>query len=341
VRFALDEDIVALRDGVAAYLAKACPPEAVRSAWDGGGGPGAAPELWAGLAAMGVLGVLAPPGAGGVDAGHVAAAAVLVEAGRVAAPLPLAEVAGVAVPVLAAAGDPTGILPGVVAGHVQVAVGTAAGVPAASSADWYLLGTSLHPRSEVTLSPRRSVDRTRDLAAVTPSGPGVPLQVPAGAPAAADLAALASAAVLLGLGRGMLDQAVAHAKQRQQFGVPIGSFQAVKHRLADALLGLELAAPTVWAAAHDLHRRLPHAPRSVSLAKAACSDAASATARTALQAHGAMGYTDDHHLHFWLKRAWCLAAEHGTAAWHRDRIARHLGLVPTPSPPPTPTEERP
>jgi alkylation response protein AidB-like acyl-CoA dehydrogenase len=125
----------------------------------------------------------------------------------------------------------------------------------------------------------------------------------------------------------MLAQTVAYVKERRQFGVPIGSFQAVKHRLADTLVGLELAAPTVWAAAHDVDVRSAHAGRSISLAKAMASDAATAAARTALQAHGAMGYTDDHHLHLWLKRTWCLAADHGTSAWHRSRIAWDLGLA--------------
>jgi hypothetical protein len=128
----------------------------------------------------------------------------------------------------------------------------------------------------------------------------------------------------------MVQMTVEYVKERRQFGVPVGSFQAVKHHLADATMHVEFAAPTVWAAAWELSHPEAAAPeraaRSVSLAKAMASDAATRAARTALQCHGAMGYADEYHLHMWMKRAWCLAASYGTALEHRRRLGAGFGL---------------
>jgi alkylation response protein AidB-like acyl-CoA dehydrogenase len=132
--------------------------------------------------------------------------------------------------------------------------------------------------------------------------------------------ALAAAAQLLGLGHGMLVTTVEYVKQRQQFGVPIGSFQAIKHQLADALKELAFARPAVWRAAETRDRI------HVSMAKAMASDAASFVARRALQCHGAIGYTVEYDLHRFLKQTWVLARAHGDAAWHREQIAKELHL---------------
>jgi alkylation response protein AidB-like acyl-CoA dehydrogenase len=135
-----------------------------------------------------------------------------------------------------------------------------------------------------------------------------------------DQLALGAAAQLVGLGQRMLDMTVDYAKQREQFGVPIGSFQAVKHHLADALKDIAFARPAVRRAAATLD------PRDISMAKAMASDAASLSARHALQCHGAIGYTVEHDLHRFLQRTWILARSHGDAAWHRERIATLLEI---------------
>jgi alkylation response protein AidB-like acyl-CoA dehydrogenase len=136
-----------------------------------------------------------------------------------------------------------------------------------------------------------------------------------------DLASLGAAAQLVGLGQRMLDLTVGYVKQREQFGVPIGSFQAVKHHLADALKELAFARPAVWRAGAD------PTPVHVSMAKAMASDAASFVARQALQCHGAIGYTVEYELHRYLKQTWTLARAHGDAAWHRERIATALEII--------------
>jgi alkylation response protein AidB-like acyl-CoA dehydrogenase len=135
-----------------------------------------------------------------------------------------------------------------------------------------------------------------------------------------DRLALGAAAQLVGLGQRMLDLTVEYVQQREQFGVPVGSFQAVKHHLADSLKELAFARPAVWRAAATME------VRDISMAKAMASDAASFAGRQALQCHGAIGYTVEHDLHRYLKQTWALARTHGDAAWHRDRIATLLEM---------------
>jgi alkylation response protein AidB-like acyl-CoA dehydrogenase len=139
-----------------------------------------------------------------------------------------------------------------------------------------------------------------------------------------DRGALGTAAQLLGLGRHLLDVTVEYARHRQQFGAPIGSFQAVKHKLADVRLALEFARPVVYRAAYSVAGGDEARPTHVSMAKAYASDATLLAARHALQVHGAIGYSYEHDLHLWLKRAWALAAAWGDAAWHRARVGRAI-----------------
>ena len=135
-----------------------------------------------------------------------------------------------------------------------------------------------------------------------------------------DLGALMSAAQLVGLADAMLARATDYAKLRQQFGQPIGAFQAVKHQLSNCAVAIEFAKPVVWRAAQALEDGLASAPVHVSHAKLAATDAAILTAETAIQVHGAMGYTYEVDLHFWMKRAWALAGAWGDRSFHLRRI---------------------
>jgi alkylation response protein AidB-like acyl-CoA dehydrogenase len=331
VYFAFDDDQLALRDAVAGLLEKRAGLPYLQQAWADPASD-ATWSVWKDLAEMGVQGLMAPEAAGGSGMDWVTTALVLAEAGRAALPLPLLETAAVGVSMLLSAGDPAGILPSVVDGTAVLTVRGGSDeqtlVPASSRADWYLLGSTLYRRDEVRIDPVPSVDRTRDTAVVSPIGSGMPVEGPAADPSEAG--ALATAAVLVGLGRALVRMTVDYVKDRQQFGVPVGSFQAIKHHLADATMYVEFAAPTVWAAAWEMDHAgqvgAAQVSRSVSLAKAMASDAAERAARIALQCHGAIGYTDDYHLHFWLKRVWCLAPSFGSARQHRVRIGSQLGL---------------
>lgn len=148
-----------------------------------------------------------------------------------------------------------------------------------------------------------------------------------------DRAAVATAAELLGLCDRMIGMTAEYAKTRHQFGKPIGSFQAVKHLLANAAVKLEFARPVVYAAAWHLDRHDAGEPASASgddasriasTAKAYASDAASEAARVALQVHGAIGYTWECDLHLFLKRTWALTEAWGSASDHRQRVLSSL-----------------
>jgi alkylation response protein AidB-like acyl-CoA dehydrogenase len=122
----------------------------------------------------------------------------------------------------------------------------------------------------------------------------------------------------------MLDLGIDHGAQRKQFGKPIGSFQAVKHLLADVAVKIEFARPVVWRAAYGLSRNDPRAAVQVSHARLAAGDAALLAARRSLQVHGAMGYTWESDLQMFMKRAWALDAAWGDRAFHKTRVAAHL-----------------
>jgi alkylation response protein AidB-like acyl-CoA dehydrogenase len=140
-----------------------------------------------------------------------------------------------------------------------------------------------------------------------------------------DLAAVALAAEQVGGARRCLDMAVAHAKARVQFGRPIGSFQAVKHKLADVLVAVD-SARSVAAAARAAADGAEDLPLLASTAKAHCSEAYVHAAAESIQVHGGVGFTWDHDAHLYFKRARSSALLFGDPAWHRERVARLLGL---------------
>jgi alkylation response protein AidB-like acyl-CoA dehydrogenase len=294
-----------LRQTVRAALARLCPPAVVRAAW----GAPLPRALWREFASAGVLGLLVPEAHGGLGLTEVELAIALEEAGRVALPGPVVETAAVAPAIL-----PPEQLPRLAAGELVVAIGGDP-VPHALDADLVIVGGIARAAADVTLAPVPAVDGTRRLARVTPRGAGVSVGD------APDRGALGAAAVLLGLARRMLEMAVEHVKVREQFGRPVGSFQAVKHHLANAAVRVELAAPVVARAATAAARREATAGERASMAKACASDAALFVARVALQCHGAIGYAFEHDLHMWMKRTWALAGAWGDAASHRARLA--------------------
>jgi alkylation response protein AidB-like acyl-CoA dehydrogenase len=122
----------------------------------------------------------------------------------------------------------------------------------------------------------------------------------------------------------MLAMSVRHALQREQFGRAIGSFQSVKHQLADVHVDIGFAAPVVARAAWSVTTAQPGAPVEASHARLAAMRAAESAARTALQVHAGIGYTYEHDLHMWMKRSWTLASLWGGGSWHRSRIAQSV-----------------
>jgi alkylation response protein AidB-like acyl-CoA dehydrogenase len=333
MRLALTGEQEAVRDAVREALEKACPPAVVRAAWPGAGADPAAVDALAGvLARMGVPGMAAPPEHGGSGLDDVGVAAVLVELGAAAVPLPIAGTAAVAVPLLVAAGDPGGRLAGVVDGTTRVAVRDVPGpVLYAGRADRVLDLTggraSLLPADGAPLS---TVDGS--LAARTIDGRDgeVVTEDPALVASARERMCVATAAQLIGLCRRMLDLTVTHVRARKQFGVPVGSFQAVQHRLADALVHVEFAEPAVHAAAWAVGTGAAQRRRDVSAAVVLAVEAARFVARAALQCHGAIGHTVEYDLHLYAKRAWALTATCDLDA-HLERLAGALDLPDGPA----------
>jgi alkylation response protein AidB-like acyl-CoA dehydrogenase len=316
------------------FLERECTPAQIRALWDTD--TGRSKQRWARLAEMGLLGALVPERHGGLGMDEVDLVLLLEETGRAALPEPVLDTAAVGVPLLAGlAGSALADdwLRRVPAGDAILAVGHHANafVADAHVADLLLLqhGDALHavPRARTTLERQPCNDPSRRLFSVQWS-PAGDTRVAGGAEAkrllaaALDRGALGAAAELVGIGQQLVDLAVRYASQREQFGRPIGSFQAVKHMLANVAVRLEFARPVVYRAAFSVARDAATRAVDVSHAKVAAAEAAAQAARVALQVHGAMGYTWEVDLHIWMKRAWALGLAWGSTAWHRERVAR-------------------
>jgi alkylation response protein AidB-like acyl-CoA dehydrogenase len=138
---------------------------------------------------------------------------------------------------------------------------------------------------------------------------------------ALDAAAVGLAAESLGGAERALERAVEYVKVREQFGRPVGSFQAVQHMAAEAAARIEPARALVWYAAWAFDARPKEAPLAASMAKAACCDVYRAVARTAVEMHGGIGFTWENDMHLYLKRSLANAAAFGDSDWHRERVA--------------------
>ncbi len=336
MRFAFTDDQKMLRDTVRDVLQRECAPEVVRTVWEGR--PEAAASVWATLAETGLIGMAAPQDAGGMAMTELDSILPLEEIGYAALPGPLVDTMAVGIPLLDAAGtdaQKAQWLEAAASGHAKIVVAfeDQVIVPHAASADVLIAERGgvarCVPMSEVSAIPERSVDRARQLARIhfderQSHRMRDDVDGQALLSLAKERAALATAAQLVGLSRRMLDMAVQYAKDREQFGKPIGAQQAVKHRLANALIEQEFSRPMVYRAGWSLSTNQETAQVDVSLAKIYAGEAATFVAKQALQVHGAIGYTIECDLHMWMKRAWALAATHGDSAFHRERVGRHV-----------------
>ena len=244
--------------------------------------------------------------------------------GRAALPGPLIETVAVVPSLLTSAGA-VADLPKIAAGELLATVAIPPFVPFAVDADaaglaLLLADGDLHRSPAVTT--QRSIDPTRSLSELGRGEVIGSLESRGPAMRAYDLGALACSAQVLGLGTALVEMSTTYAGQRIQFGRPVGSFQAVKHLLADAHVGLELARPLVYGAA--LSVGTPEHGRDVSAAKVACSEAAYRASRAALQVHGAIGYTAEFDLSLWLTKVRALYSAWGTVAQHRRRVLAEL-----------------
>lgn len=292
---------------------------------------------WRKIVELSLAGALVSEESGGLGLKPVDFALAAEACGYACLPEPLVENTGVALPLLAAvkSEQAQATLAKALAGEITVAVGHAAN---AFVADADTAGALL-------------VERDRELHLVTPGDAHVVAQpaidpfrrlftidfTPSAATrvaeaaeakslldAAFDRGALFTAAQLLGIAQRCVDLAVAYAKERYQFGKPIGSYQAVKHQLATAQVKIEFAKPVLYAAAASLPQNDIYSRARISHAKLAALEAADLSARTAIQVHGAMGYSWEVDIHLFLKRAIGLDSWWGGPAFHRKRVAERV-----------------
>ena len=296
MRFAFTDDQLAFRDAVRELLEKECTPAHVRAAWSNT--TGRVPGLWDKLADMGVIAMLAPELQGGLGLTLVDLVLILEETGRAALPEPIVETAAFGVPYLERA-------------DLSVAVGHTL-VPWADTVDVIITDAGRFARDAVELVAHPSADGARRVFEVH----GTPEKIGgASLEAAFDRAVVGTAAQQCGLAQRMLDMTADYTKERRQFGVAIGTFQAVKHHLANARIALEFARPLVYRAAATVD------PVHAAMAKYKADEAALAAAKAALQCHGAIGYTTEYDLHLYMKRAWALSRSLADGRSLRNRVA--------------------
>ena len=324
MHFDLDADQLALRDAARALLDDLASPSRVRAVVDGPDGERVDTALWAAMVEQGWPGVATAETSGGLGLGWVEACVLLEEVGAHVAPAPILGTL-VALDALAAAGrdvvsllDGTGWAAVASTGHREVV----AHLPGAQVVV-AVRGDELVAWDEPAATPEAALDRTRAMAWFDPDAAGAGT-VLGGADAVARhrrVGAVAHAAELLGCARRMLDDSVAYAKERVQFGKPIGSFQAVKHRCADMLVDVEGMRSAVWWAAWCVAAGHPDAEVAAATAKAWCSEAGPRVCESALQVHGGIGFTWECDVHLHLKRAQFDAGAFGDATSHLDRLA--------------------
>jgi alkylation response protein AidB-like acyl-CoA dehydrogenase len=326
--FSLSDDQQLLRDTARNLLSKECPTALLRAHIDD---PSAADPLWEHLRDFAALG-----------AGDCADLCLfLEEVGYVAAPGLFFPTVALAAPILTVAGDEH--LGALLAGETTATVGLAGAdgiwtpnddpvktfVPEADRAEWIVV-VDAGPRIRVVAStdaklrPVGTADFSRRVFEVeAPTGPGVTVDGDA-LRAALERSTVALAAEMVGTAHRLFDMALAYAKERIQFDVPIGSFQAIQHKLADTSLAVERATAAVQYASMTIDADDPERHRATHVAKAAAGNAATRAGKDAQQVFGGIGYTWEHDLHLFTRHAF--GSEHwmGTTDWHHDRLAELL-----------------
>jgi len=319
MEFALDEQQRDFAASIDAALGAADLPGAVR-AWSAGDvTPGR--KVWEQLANLGVTALLVPEKFDGIDAHPVDLVVALERLGRWCVPGPVAESIAVA-PVLLGSDDQAERCAQLASGELIATVAMPPQVPRAVDADTaglVLLADGSTVAEAEAGTEHESVDPSRRLYDVAATGNSwqIPKEV---VKRAYELGALATAAQLVGAAESLLDAAVDYAKQRTQFGRVIGSYQAIKHKLADVHIAIELARPLVYGAAVAVADEPSASARAVSAAKVAAAEAGLLAARSALQTHGAVGFTQEHDLSLRLLRVQALRSAWGTPQEHRQRV---------------------
>ena len=319
--FTFTPDQIEFRNSVRDLLLNRCPPSVIRDASSGGD---LDRELWHALADMGLMATTTAEDSGGLGLDERWLELPLEEAGYFGLPYPIVETAAVAMPILAGRVDSRSLL-------TTDLGGTA--IPNCLDADYLLLtlhedGLTFAAQQGLVVEARTSIDKSRRTGYVV-RGLSDADRIVADRALAFDRGAWGTAAVLIGLSQRMLDMTTKYVADRRQFGVPVGSFQAVKHHLSDAAMQIQFSRPVVRRAAWSIATGQSTRSRDVSIAKAFASETASLVSATTLQCHGAIGYTEEYDLQLLLNRSWALIRSWGDAEWHRQRVGYAIGLAST------------
>ena len=327
MNFDLSDDQKEIQRTAREFLAARYKPEEVRRlALDDE--RGFTDDQWREMVELGWPGLALGEDVGGAGLGMVELAVVAEQVGYALAPTPLHQswVAGF---LLSAVGE-TEWLPRVADGSVRAAVAVAAYdensflVPQAAGADLFVLGARVATPDAVSVEPLEALDPTRRPFRVSITGAAT--DIPGDPVGGRERIAVMLAAESVGIAQRCLDMTIAYAKERQQFGKPIGAFQAVSHTCAQMLLETENARALVYNAAWALDHDPQQSALGAAMAKAYASDAGVSCAQHAIQVHAGIGMTWEHDLHFFLKRAqWNAHVPHPTSAT-RARVAEMIGL---------------
>lgn len=338
--FTFSEDQLLFQESVRDFLVNEVTPARIRASWETDSGRESA--LWQQLTELGLVGMTVPEEFGGLGMSELDFVLLAQECGYVALPEPLVHTVLVAVPMLNDIGGELAStwLPKIATGEAKVVVGLEQNllVEDAHVADLLLLqkGKELLAvtADNVTLRHNESIDPSRRLFAAEITGDAQSVATGPDAEKLIDAAlnrgALGCAAQALGLTQRMIDLSVAYTSDRNQFGKPIGSFQAVKHMMANIAVRLEYAKAPVHRAAYAISHNAGSAAKNVSHAKLMACEAGNLAAKNCVQVHGAMGYTWEVDLHLFMKKAWALSNTWGDAAYHKTRVGNAIFAVDAP-----------
>ena len=336
MNFDLNDEQQEIKRTAHEFLASRFKPEKVRElaesrSYDDG--------LWKEISELGWPGIAVSEDDGGQGLGMVELTVLLEECGYACAPSPLLGTAGAALIISAAGSDEqraqwlpklsSGEATGAFGGFNHIANGDAEStlfcdLPTADVVvTFHNGGAFLAPASDVDFEPVEAIDATRSYGMISePAGDPLPGDVDAGR----DRLAVAIAAELTGIAQRTLEMAVAYAREREQFGRPIGAYQAVGHRCAAMLLATEESRSLTYYAAWTADAEPESLPLAAAMAGARAGDAGWEVPASALQVLGGIGFTWEHDLQFWLKRGRVAGRMLGTPRDHRERVADLSGM---------------
>jgi alkylation response protein AidB-like acyl-CoA dehydrogenase len=356
VHLAFTDEQEELRSAISGVLAKECPPSLPRSVVEG---KGDADGLWAKMVELDWPALTVPEADGGIGHSYVELAVLVEELGRVVAPGPLFTTVTQFAPfVRESGGSLAAVASGEVTGTVAIAERPTGwsldGIQTTVSPDGVLNGTKHHvlyphadevavvarqesgelavaivPAADVTIDEITPLDQTRPVGHLSFDSVQVERVLTGGTDAvrrALEESTVAMAIETLGTCQAIFEVTLQYAKDREQFGVPIGSFQAVKHRLADCYIQLERARALCYFAAACLAEDDPRRHEATAMAKAASGDCQRFVAAEGIQLLGGIAYTWEHDHHLWVKRAFTGDLLFGTASQHREPVADLIGL---------------